>query len=444
MKIHHVSTTEAKPWTQQQFAVRPLRGESNLATTGETCQRIRGFGGCFNELGEVALRALPATARKKVMQALFGDDGCRFNFCRLPIGASDFALEWYSLNDTDGDYAMKHFSIARDEKYLLPYVKDALRVRKDISFFASPWSPPAWMKTHRTFNHGTLRWEPRVLKAYCLYFQKYVEAYHRRGINVTQIHVQNEPVSDQKFPSCVWTGEELREFIADYIGPWFEKHKLPAEVWLGTMNGPEKDHRWPWTRFDQYANNVLSDPKAARYTKGVAYQWAGKNAVQQTHNAYPHVPLIQSESECGDGKNTWRYAMYVWELMQHYFTNYVDAYIYWNMVLPAGGKSTWGWTQNSMVTVDTERGTADFTHEFYVMKHLAQFVKPGAVRLALQGQWTSNSLCFRNPDGTLVLAINNPFQGRELRATLDGQPLTTLLPPESLNTYVLPARAKGA
>jgi glucosylceramidase len=155
---------------------------------------------------------------------------------------------------------MEKFSVKRDEGCLIPYVKEALAVREDIEFFASPWSPPTWMKTHRVCNHGTMRWEPEILRAYAVYFEKFVRAYQERGINVTQVHVQNEPMSDQKFPSCVWTGEQMREFIADYIGPHFERNRVPAEIWLGTINGPETDHRWPWTRYDQFANNVLSDP----------------------------------------------------------------------------------------------------------------------------------------------------------------------------------------
>jgi len=435
--IQHICTTEQRPWQVRRVPADKV-SQPNLTLSGERAQTVRGFGGCFNEIGYAALQRLAATDRKRIMQALFGEDGCRFNFCRLPIGASDYALEWYSCNETDGDYAMKHFSLARDEQHLIPYIRQAQAVRKDIRFFASPWSPPTWMKTQKVCNHGTLRWEKKVLEAYALYFQKFVEGYQSHGIDVAQVHVQNEPMSDQKFPSCVWTGDQMRQFIADYIGPRFEREKVPAEVWLGTINGPETDGRWAWTRYDQFANNVLSDPRSARYTSGVAYQWAGKYALQQTHNAYPHVPLIQSENECGDGTNNWRYAMYIWELIQHYFTNHVVAYVYWNMILPEGGVSTWGWRQNSMITIDQKTRQAKLRHEFYVMKHLARYVEPGAVRLGLQGPWTSNALCFANPDDSMVLALSNPFGDvRELRVDLGGSAFNAKLEPNSLSTFVV-------
>ena len=152
------------------------------------------------------------------------------------------------------------------------------------------------------------------------------------------------------------------------------------------------------------------------------------------------MPLIQSENECGDGQNSWRYALYVWELIQHYFTNGVEAYVYWNMILPQGGVSSWGWTQNSMITIDEQTKQLRYRHEFYIMKHLARFVRPGAQRLGLKGQWTSNALAFENPDGSVVVAIANPFgDHRQLRLQLANTAVEADLPGSSLNTFVIPS-----
>jgi glucosylceramidase len=130
--------------------------------------------------------------------------------------------------------------------------------------------------------------------------------------------------------------------------------------------------------------------------------------------------------------------MYIWELMQHYFTNSVVGYVYWNMILAEGGASTWGWKQNSMVTVD-KTGEAKYRHEFYVMKHLARHVDPGAVRLGLKGQWTSNALAFLNPDGSVVLALSNPFANeRRLLFQTESAAIEAMLEPLSINTLVIP------
>lgn len=142
-----VSSTESEPWVSRSVESAAAEGAADLAFTGEIHQNIEGFGGCFNELGFEALNLLAAEDRSAVLHSLFHPEGDhKFSICRLPIGASDYALEWYSLNETDGDYAMEHFSIERDRKYLIPYIREALKLNPELKLFASPWSPPTWMK----------------------------------------------------------------------------------------------------------------------------------------------------------------------------------------------------------------------------------------------------------------------------------------------------------
>lgn len=433
MKLTAYTTTQESAW-------KPTHLESQqectttLSWSGETDQEWEGFGGCFNEISQKAIESLDPASRDRIYDALFSksEDGVRFDFCRLPIGASDYALSWYSHDETDGDFEMKNFSISRDEQYLIPYIKEAQKRNPDMKFFASPWSPPTWMKTHKVCNFGTLIQSEEVLRAYALYFLRFVEEYEKRGIPISQIHVQNEPMSTQKFPSCIWTGQEFATFIGEYLGPLFEKNQIKTKIWLGTLNGPETDHRTLYTRFNDYANLVLHDSKAEPYIEGVSYQWAGKYAIQQTRHAFPEKKYIQSENECGNGENSWEYARYIFELFQHYISNGVSAYVYWNMVLPKEGESTWGWKQNSMITV-SEDGTFSFEHEYYVMKHFSRFVVPGAKRLVLEGHLSSNAIAFQNPDGTMVLTVQNPF-AKELTFSFGGKTVT--LPPDSINTLV--------
>jgi len=440
LNIQHFYTDEQNAWQQRTY--EKGEGVANLTFTGQRFQQVEGFGGCFNELGYLALEHLDQEKRQQLMHALFHPEGeHRFVICRLPIGASDYAQQWYSHNEHDGDYAMEHFSIERDFKYLIPYIREALSYNPDLKLFASPWSPPTWMKTSKAYNYGTLRWEPGILKAYALYFVKFVQAYREEGITIHQIHVQNEVIADQKFPSCVWTGEQLREFIADYLGPAFEEHGLDTEIWLGTINAPD-----PWeelikkktTDFDDYAAVVLSDPRAYRHIKGVGYQWAGKHAIQRTVASYPELRYMQTENECGDGLNSWGYARYVYNLFQHYFANGVNAYIYWNMTLEPKGRSTWGWEQNSMATAEPDSGQLTLNPEYYVMKHYARYVVPGAYRIGLAGPWTGKATAFRNPDGSIAVIVNNPFtDSRELNLEHDGQTLRFELTAGSFNTIVI-------
>lgn len=288
------------------------------------------------------------------------------------------------------------------------------------------------MKTSKVYNHGTLVQTDENLRAYAKYLCKYVEAYQKEGISIRQLHVQNEPVSDQKFPSCVWTGEEFKRFIGQYLGPMIEKERLDVKIWLGTLNGPETDERAPYTRYNDYANLVLHDQDAYSYIEGISYQWAGKYAVQVTKQAFPEKKMIQSENECGDGKNTWEYANYVFELLHHYITNGVNAYVYWNMILMPEGRSTWGWKQNSLVTINEHEIV--YNYEYYVMKHFSRYIKKGAKRLELRGHISGNSVGFKNSDGTRVYVIQNPFK-KALKVTLGSEVI--YLPAESINTVLL-------
>ncbi len=425
-----IATTSAKTWQAAGALGSTRRGDVNLALSGQQDQVWDGFGGCFNELGWMALNALRGADRNRVLDALFGpEDGCRFNIARLPIGASDYAAEWYSHDEVDGDLGMKHFSIARDREHLIPYIRSALRRCPRLRLFASPWSPPTWMKHPRAYNYGTIVWQPEILEAYALYFARFVKAYQREGIAIRQVHVQNEPVADQKFPSCVWTGSQLRDFIRGHLGPRFRQERLRTEIWLGTLNTDD---------YNGYTLTCLSDPMARQYIAGVGYQWAGKGAVHRTHVSWPDLRIWQTENECGDGANTWEYARHVFGLLQHYISGGVNAYVYWNMVLQEGGRSTWGWRQNSMVTVDPMARTFRFTPEYYVMRHFAQFIDRGAYRLSLTGEWAGNAVAFLNPDDSRVLVIQNPLPETRRMVLADGDRLVTaLLPPDSFNSMVL-------
>lgn len=401
MKHTWIASTLNHTWHKPGVPVQS-KAPPTLTCRGEPAQSWKGFGGCFNELGWIALNKLSARDREIILRDLFSPaSGCGFNYCRLPIGASDYAASWYSHNEHDGDFAMKHFSIERDHRHLLPYIKAAQKHQPRMTLFASPWSPPTWMKNPPAYNYGTLIWTPRNLTAYARYFVRFIQEYKKQGIKLDAVHVQNEPNSDQKFPSCLWTGEKMRDFIRDYLGPMFKKEKIDTQIWAGTIERAD---------VNAWAQLILSDDRARAFVGGVGYQWAGKGAVQRTRMAWPDVPMIQTENECGDGTNTWEYAHYIFDLIHHYVTNGVEAYVYWNMVLPAGGESTWGWKQNAMISVDVERGNFSRNPEFYIMKHFAAFVTPGDTVLQLEGRWSGNALAFRKPDGRIVYVIHNPFR----------------------------------
>jgi glucosylceramidase len=416
--------------------------EATLMLTGEKKQKILGFGGCFNELGAEALQLTDESSRKAFLDELFLDENCGFNYGRVPIGANDFSLEWYSCDECDGDFELKSFNIDRDKKYTLPFAAEAAKRQKELTLFASPWSPPTWMKTKKAYNFGTMRMEPEYLTAYADYFVKFVKAYAENGFKVEQIHVQNEPMADQKFPSCKWTGEDMKTFIGEYLGPAFEKSGLDTEIWLGTINGPFVDFMMANTPFGEYydgfANTVLSDEKASKYITGVGLQWGGKHVFEQIEASYPELRYMNTESECGDGLNSWQHMEYIFNQMWLYFRHGIERYTYWNMALKNGGISTWGWSQNSLCTVNPETGELKLTPEFYLMKHLSHFVKSGARYLSVKGKFASNSIAFENPDGSIVIAVGSSMnRDRQFSFIHNDISFSATIPAHSIHTFVI-------
>jgi glucosylceramidase len=426
--VRWLATTADKPWDERKIEASTT-GEIDLELTGTRHQAMEGFGGCFNEAGWKALSALTPGERQPVMKALFDpEEGCGFNLCRLPIGASDYALEWYSLDETAGDLEMKQFSIDRDKQFLVPYVKAALAYRPDLLFFASPWSPPTWMKTPPAYNGGVLTWEKPTRQAYARYLLQFVKAYAAEGIRIRQLHVQNEPDSNQKFPSCLWTGEKLRDFIREDLGPLFASEAPGTEVWAGTLERPD---------VNAWANVILGDAEARKYVAGVGYQWGGRGAVARTRESWPKLRMLETENECGDGQNTWDYAFYVAGLMKDYITSGVAGYIYWNMILPTGGESTWGWRQNSMISIDPATKSITYNPEFYAMKHLSRFVAPNAVLLGVSNSWAPNALLFENASTEKVLFIFNPQKEARTLTFAEGKARFHLtLEARSFNTLI--------
>jgi glucosylceramidase len=408
-----------------------------LVEPGTTYQTIDGFGGCFNELGWVALAKTSPMNRRQVLSALFGDDGCAFTLARLPIGASDFALDGYSLDDAPGDFELKKFSIERDKKHLIPFVKAAMAVRPTLKCWGSPWSPPAWMKTNKNYSAGSLKWEPKVLSTYAMYFVRWLEAYRAAGFNIYGIAPQNEPNITNVYPTCLWTGHQLREFIADYLGPALRDRKTNVELWLGLNGDPPNNGNDPNDRLA----TVLGDSKASAFLTGIAFQYDSNNQICTARERYPDKKLMQSETECHNGDNSWPQAQRLYSHMKRYLDCGANAYFLWNMVLNETGKSSWDWRQNASITVHRSSGKVTYNGEYYVMRHFSQFVKPGAKRVETTGAW-GDKIAFVNPDGSTVLVMGNSLkEPHEVILTVagrsDGGTMKVTLPAESINTFVV-------
>jgi len=452
-RVTFVTTTEAAAWRPGGIfkasaggTILDLAVELDAQSEG-SARTIQGFGACFNELGWTALNALPAKDRDSVLRELFHPtEGARFTFCRMPIGANDFSIAPYSYDDIDGDFELKHFSIDHDLETLVPFIHAAQDFQPKLRLWASPWTPPSWMKRNNFYaaahshadqkdngirpdqlgheGQDLFRVEHRYLETYAHYFGKFIDAYAKVGIPVGMVMPQNEFNSAQPFPSCPWSAAGLASFLR-YLGP--EMAKRHVGIFFGTL---ERGNI-------KLLQTSMNDPIAGPFLKGVGVQWAGKNALSAIEHTYPNLPILGSEQECGDGQNDWAYTSYCWQLMKTYFRNGVCAYMYWNIALAQGAPSTWGWKQNSLVSVDTATGTFRYTHDYYLLKHLTHFVDIGARRIETSGT-CDDALAFRNPDGTLVLLLRNELpHAQRITVHIQQRNVAVELPPDSIGTLSL-------
>ena len=467
--VSWISSSPEKQWVKQprlKLRKSNIKGDVKI-NLSQTQQTIEGFGACFNELGWTSLSLLSNKDREAIFKELFQPNiGANFSICRMPVGANDFSRNWYSYNETDGDFEMNNFSIANDYETLIPFIKNAQKYNPSLKLWASPWSPPTWMKYNKHYASQPVpdvsKWSKEQLqtmrdnwgmdfkgisngmkpeqrmhegtdmfiqdevffKAYSLYFSKFIDAYKKEGINIGMVMPQNEFNSDQVFPSCTWTASGLVKFVS-FLGP--EMQKKGVDLFLGTMERPNA----------KLVDTLLTDPLSKDYIKGVGFQWAGKDAITSIHKQYPNLSLYQSEQECGNGYNDWKYSTYAWSLMKHYLNNGVKSYFYWNISLKEGGVSTWGWHQNSLVIVDTLNHTFKYSYEYYLMKHLSHYVKPNAKKIVTNGEF-SDLLVFINPDKSIAILINNgENQDKTVNIEINGKILTPTLKAQTINTILL-------
>ena len=448
-----VMTTPEISWQAQSAKnIKWEKGDTRtVINLNNTLQTIDGFGTCFNELGWTSLSMLPDEDRLAIMNELFTPGyGANFTICRMPVGANDFSRNWYSYNETEGDFEMNNFSVSNDNETLIPFIKEAKKYNPSIRVWASPWSPPSWMKYNKHYacavsgTHLEEQYrndlaperqgaeginmfiqEEKYFKAYSLYFKRFVEAYKKEGIDIFMVMPQNEFNSCQNFPSCTWTASGINKFVGEYLGP--EMKSIGVEVMFGTVERANT----------LLTDTILKDKLSSQYVKGVGFQWAGKGAVEKIHTDYPGLKIFQTEQECGNGKNDWEYCCYAWSLMKHYLSNGTNVYTYWNTSLEEGGVSRWGWRQNSLITVDPKTKTYKYNYEYYLMKHFSHYVLPGAKRLEVTGE-ADDILAFKNEDNSIVIVAHNGTKEDVLRRIKINEDVISIpLKPESFNTVVV-------
>ena len=338
-------------------------------------QTLLGFGGSFTEASSSIYSGLDKDKKEEIIEAYFGSSGNRYSMARTHINSCDFSLENYAHVETSGDTELKTFSISRNKKTLIPFIKDALKKTKnEVRIMASPWSPPAWMKTNEQMNFGG-KIKEEYKESWANYYCKFIERYETEKIPIWGISVQNEPEAKQTWDSCIYTAEEERDFIKYYLGPALKNYNLLDKkliIW---------DHNRD--NMVERARTVLSDPGAAKYVWGTGFHWyCGDHFdnVQKVHDEFPDKELIFTEGcqEGGPHIGSWdlgeRYATSIINDLNRWTVGWID----WNLILnELGGPNHVKNYCSAPIIVDTGSQEILYQSSYYYMGHFSRFIKPG-------------------------------------------------------------------
>lgn len=395
-------------------------------------QEIKGFGGAFTEAAADTLYKLSPENREKVVKLYFDpEEGIGYNFGRVHINSCDFSLGNYTYVE-EGDQTLESFDIQREEKAVIPMLKAAMKYN-EIDIFASPWSPPAYMKTTNKMNGGG-KLKEEYYALWAQYYIKFIQAYKERGITMKAISVQNEPKAVQKWDSCVYTAEEERDFVKNYLG---EKAK---EIGVGILFW---DHNKE--RVVDRATVMFADEKLQEYIQGIAFHWYSGDHFEELemfHKLYPNKDMVFSEGcyeySLGESDTVKIGERYAHDMIGN-FNNYCNVFCDWNLLLnEKGGPNHVENFCDAPIMADTLNDQIDIHASYYYIGHFSKFIKKGARRIG-SSKFSAKleTVSFKNPDGSVVTVVLNctdesiPFAfkicGNMIECTADAHSIATYI-----------------
>jgi glucosylceramidase len=409
----------------------------------KTFQTFLGIGGAVTDASAEVFAKLSNEKQQEFLNAYYNKEtGIGYSLMRTTIHSSDFSSGSYTYIE-EGDAALKTFSIDHDKQFKIPLIKKATAVAGGkITLYASPWSPPAFMKSTKTMlKGGTLL--PEFYQPWANYYTKFIKAYEKEGMPIWGITVQNEPMAVQTWESCVYTAEAERDFLKNYLGPTMKKEGL----------GDKKIVVWDHNRdlMLQRANTIFSDPEAAKYAWGIGFHWyetwAGGQQMFETvgkvHEAYPDKNILFTEGciEKFDAQKYqfWDNAERYGSSMIHDFNNGTVGWTDWNILLDEkGGPNHVGNFCFAPIHADTKTGELIYTPSYYYIGHFSKFIRPEAKRVStVVSRSNLLSTSFLNKDGKVVTVVMNQSDAEvQYNLCVGTQATQITILPNSIQTLV--------
>ncbi len=409
----------------------------------KTFQNILGIGGALTDASAETFAKLPKGKQQELLKAYYSvTNGIGYTLGRTNIQSCDFSSGSYSYIK-EGDKDLKTFSIDHDKQFRIPFIKQAIAAAGGkLTLFASPWSPPAFMKDNNDVLHGG-KLLPAYDQSWANFYGKFINAYQKEGVTVWGITIQNEPMAKQTWESCIYTAEEERDFLKNYLGPTMQKNGL----------GDKKIIVWDHNRdlVYQRASTLLSDPEAAKYAWGVGFHWyedwSGGDQVfdnvERVHESFPAKNIMLTEA-CAypfksDQLKDWKLGERYGRSMIHDFNNGSVGWTDWNILLDeTGGPNHVGNFCFAPVHAITKTGELIYTNAYYYIGHFSKFVRPGAKRIsAAPSRSPLQTTAFINKNGKVaVIVMNQTNQKIDYNLWIAGDVASVTSLPHSIATLV--------
>lgn len=407
LKLTKTDELEFKKSTQ------PSEGEVSIfINPNKTFQKFIGIGGAITDASAEVYNKLSDDKQEELLNAYFSENGINYNIIRTSIHSCDFSSASHTYIE-EGDDDLSSFSIEKDKKYRIPMIKQASAlIGNDLIFYASPWSPPAFMKSNNNMLQGG-KLLPEYYQTWANYFVKFIKAYEKEGIPVWGVTIQNEPMATQRWESCIYTAEDERDFLKNNLGPTFEKNGL----------GNKKIVVWDHNRdlITHRANTIFEDPAAAKYAWGIGFHWyetwtGGEPKYENLSNiqqSFPSKNLLFTEG-CQEKFSAEHY--FRWSNAERYgnsmindFNNGTVGWTDWNILLDeTGGPNHVNNLCFAPIHADLRTNELIYTPTYYYIGHFSKFIKPNARRVSTtSSRSTLESTTFINENGDYVTVVMN-------------------------------------
>jgi len=419
-------------------------------------QSIEGFGAAFTDsAADLLMNVEPAASLPGTLNDLFtrNGDGIGLSFMRIPMGASDIALSVYSYDDMpmgQTDPTLANFSIAHDQAYILPLIKQAVALNPQMKLMANPWSPPGWMKDPASMSPvsmlgGTLLMTSTNETAFANYFVKYLQAYKSAGVNIDYISLQNEPLNvTTSYPSMGMSDTTQLALLQGYVLPALTNANITTKVFV-------YDHNWDTPSYPQ---TVLGGLNGTQLTQIAGTAWHGyggaPGAQQLLQNQYASLGNWETEHSGG----TWQSDQFTTDMLEitQVLRNSAKSFVKWSLAL--NEKLGPNLTQNAslggcntctpIITVNSTTGAVTKDIEYYTLGHYSKYVLPGAVRIYSSNTPTVASVAFVNPDGSLALiAYNNGTTSQTVQVQWGTESFSYTLPATAAATFTWSGSISG-